>query len=255
MTCENELPTIAFPVTIDIDEINPTGGGCSILSSEIYDTFPSSTDSFCRNKNRSSVRVKRSSNGKLTLEEEERVAEILRQEDDDMQNYILPTSEEEMTRETDLDDLLAGLGYQFSFDEGTRDSSEGVNTRGDPVLRELAEKRSQEEKAKAIDHAIRALLREPLPRVIKYLQDNATDDGISLLSSIGESTLTAPVNEDVIKDLVQRVKLTLERDNMDHACSDSVRLLATSILNSEAAKMSTCSGSQGMKKTLASQRH
>ena len=55
-SCENELPTLAFPVTIDIDEINPTGG-CSILSSENYDTFPSSTDSFCRNKNRSSGEI------------------------------------------------------------------------------------------------------------------------------------------------------------------------------------------------------
>ena len=247
----HELPTLAFPVTINI-EARSTQHGCSILGSENYDTWPSSNDSISRNNNSPSVRVKRSSTSKLTMEEEERVAEILRQEDDVMENYILP-SEEETTRDTELDDLLAGLGYQFSLDEG--ESSTDINTRGDPVLRELAVKRSQEEKAKAIDQALRALLREPLPRVIKYLQDNVTDDGISLLSSIGDSTITSPVNEDVIQQLVQEIKLSLERDNMDLADGDSVRLLATSILNNEAAKISIWSASGETTKTHASQQH
>ena len=82
-----------------------------------------------------------------------------------------------------------------------------------------------------------------------------TDDGISLLSSIGDSRITSPVHEDVIQQLVQEIKLSLERDNMDLADGDSVRLLATSILNNEAAKISICSASGETTKTHASQQH
>jgi hypothetical protein len=165
---------------------------------------------------------------KLTLEEEARVAEILRQEDDCVENYILP-DEDERTRQTELDELLAGLGYVFDEDEETIQPNEKV--KGDPILRELAQQRSLAEKEKLIDEALKTLLREPLPKVIRLTP--SSEDNISLLS---ESVLSAPINEDVIKDLVVQVKRALEEDQMALADHESVRLLATSILNSEAAK-------------------
>ena len=170
----------------------------------------------------------------LTPEEEKRVVEILEQEDDALEHYILPTAEE-MTRETELDDLLASLGYTFVEEDETQREEK---PRGDPVLRDLAEQRSLDEREKQIDRALRALLREPLPRVVKILNESSTDDGISLLSSINDTVLSAPISEDVIKDLVQQVRRHLEEDKMPLADQNSVHLLATSILNGEAEKSS-----------------
>ena len=170
----------------------------------------------------------------LTPEEEKRVVEILEQEDDALEHYILPTAEE-MTRETELDDLLASLGYTFVEEDETQRKEKA---RGDPVLRDLAEQRSLDEREKQIDRALRALLREPLPRVVKILNESSTDDGISLLSSINDTVLSAPISEDVIKDLVQQVRRHLEEDKMPLADQNSVHLLATSILNGEAEKSS-----------------
>jgi hypothetical protein len=169
---------------------------------------------------------------KLTPEEEERVAEILRQEDDEIGRYILPTIEE-MTRQTELDHLLSELGYVFE-DEITGNDK----PRGNPVLRELAEQRSIEERTKQIDRALRALLREPLPRVIKFSQHN--DEELSLLSS-GDTLLSFPINEACIKELVEQVRLSLEDEGLSLADHESVRLLATALLNTEAAKGSICS--------------
>ena len=215
-----DLPTLDFPVTIDISKTsNESAFGNTV---EYTAENPAIVHSVVRSKT------------SLTQEEEIRVAEILEQEDDALEHYILPTAEE-MTRETELDDLLASLGYTFAEDEAQR------NERGDPVLRELAEQRHLDERERQIDRALRALLREPLPRVIRIMNENSADDGISLLSSINETVLSAPISEDVIKDLVQQVKRCLEEDNMRLADKDTVRLLATSILNGEAEKSSVCS--------------
>jgi hypothetical protein len=59
-----------------------------------------------------------------------------------MASYIIPT-EEEMTRETELDILL---GYELS----TADDATPQNKRGDPVLRELADIRLLEEREKCL---------------------------------------------------------------------------------------------------------
>jgi hypothetical protein len=230
------FPTLDFPITININEINTT------CDSSFFGPHNEHTgrDSVANNlivRNKKLV----AGNGlsKLTPDEEERVAKILREEDDAMENYILP-SDEKMTRETGIDLLLNDLGYIFENDDITREinASANENSRCEPVLRELAEKRSLEEREKSIDKALRALLREPLPRVIRLENAKNGEDGISVLSSIGNSLLSAPISEDHIRDLVQQVKLNLEEDNVQLADQNSVRLLATSILNGELAKNS-----------------
>jgi hypothetical protein len=234
---EDEFPTLDFPVSISIDELN-TSQTSSILGIEPKNTARNSVAK--SSIARSLCSVKGHSKLKLTPEEEERVSEILRQEDDCMANYILPT-EEEMARETELDILLAELGYELSTD----DDATPQNKRGDPVLRELANKRLLEQRENCIDKALRALLLEPLPRVIRILQETglAGQESISCLSSIGDSVLTAPISEEKIRQLVEEVKQNLLDDNMTLADGESVRLLATSILNSEAAKTSLYSES------------
>ena len=232
---EDEFPTLDFPVIISIDELN-TSQTSSILGIEPKNTARNSVAKSSIARSLCSVK----GHSKLTPEEEERVSEILRQEDDCMANYILPT-EEEMARETELDILLAELGYELSTD----DYATPQNKSGDPVLRELANKRLLEQRENCIDKALRALLLEPLPRVIRILQETglAGQESISCLSSIGDSVLTAPISEEKIRQLVEEVKQNLLDDNMTLADGESVRLLATSILNSEAAKTSLYSES------------
>lgn len=143
--------TLDFPMSIDInsnsaDESSFFGAGT--LREHIIENPVERNKKLCSIKGQS----------KLTQEEEKRVAEILKQEDDCIQNYVLPT-EDERTRHTELDELLAGLGYVF--EEEAIQSNEKV--RGDPILRELAKERSLAEKEKLIDQALRSLLREPLP--------------------------------------------------------------------------------------------
>lgn len=225
---EDENLTLDFPVTIDINELDLNGEGGSFFDSVAIDAAGKTLvgNSIDRNKKLCSSR-----NSKLTLEEEERVAEILCQEDDALENYIVPT-EEELTRHTELDSLLDALGYVFDDEHITQDKTAG---RGDPILRQLAEERSLAEKERLIDEALRCLLREPLPRVIRYQHNAATDDVVSLLSS-GDSVLSMPISEDAIKDLVKQVKQALEEDCLALADHASVRLLATAILNDEAVK-------------------
>ncbi|KAL7482205.1 hypothetical protein ACHAW6_012101 [Cyclotella cf. meneghiniana] len=227
----DEFPILDFPVAININERNTTG------ESSFFGRYNNHTerDSAAKNlivRNKNLVGGKGLS--KLTPDEEERVAKILREEDDAMENYIQP-SDEEMTRETEIDLLLNDLGY--FFETGDVSASANENSRGEPALRELAEKRYLEEREKSIDRALRALLREPLPRVIRLENAKNGEDSISVLSSIGNS-LSAPISEDRIRELVQQVKLNLEEDNMRLADQNSVRLLASSLLNGELAKNS-----------------
>jgi hypothetical protein len=218
--------SLNFPVTIKVSDLVPTSSISVMGNSTSQLTVQSIVD---RNKRLFSMAGK-SRNNNLTPEEEERIKEILQEEDDAIVNCIMPSIEED--REAELDMLLNGLGYCFDNDEDEKDTKP---SRGDPILRELAQKKALEEKENSIDKALRTLLREPLPRVIRFLNEENTGDAVSLLSLNGDS-LVATLSEDDILELVQSVKEDLEVEKLELADHDSVRELATSILNGEVAK-------------------
>ena len=165
-------------------------------------------------------------NSRLTVVEEDRISKILAQ--DDNENYKDVTS----TREVELDSLLTGLGYNVEPEEEDKDKDE---ERGDPVLRKLAKERTLEKQKKRIDQALRVLLREPLPRVIR-------NDDASLqppLTSDHDTVLTTPLTEDDIQELIERAEKELADDKLDLADHESIRLLAQSIVDEEASKRSS----------------
>ena len=96
---------------------------------------------------------------RLTAAEEDRLSKILAQDDDE--NYKDATSN---TREVELDSLLTGLGYNIEPEEESKDNDK---ERGDPVLRKLTKQRTLQMQKKRIDQALRTLLREPLPQVVR----------------------------------------------------------------------------------------
>eukprot|EP00579_Thalassiosira_antarctica_P014615 CAMPEP_0201932800 /NCGR_PEP_ID=MMETSP0903-20130614/30221_1 /ASSEMBLY_ACC=CAM_ASM_000552 /TAXON_ID=420261 /ORGANISM="Thalassiosira antarctica, Strain CCMP982" /LENGTH=378 /DNA_ID=CAMNT_0048472537 /DNA_START=2345 /DNA_END=3478 /DNA_ORIENTATION=- len=233
----DNFPLLEFPVAIDIEDIVPTSSSdMSCISFMNAQSMHGSVQrSIERNKSLCSVG---GGNNLLTVEEEERISELLLEEDGDVEKYgCMPSTEEE--REVELDSILLGLGYNIENNDGDnagieeRKEDEGTKTsnepRGDPVLRELAKNRALSEHEMSIDQALRALLREPLPPVIRIPEDGITEgeDGVSLLSSIfGGTTLTAAMTEEDMQTLIQRVKHELQEDELELADHQSVRALA-----------------------------
>jgi len=209
----NEL-TLSFPVAINIDEIATTLSCMSSVNSQ------STTRSSALERNKSLA----SSSNLLTVAEEDRISKILAQDDDE--NY-----KDTSTREVELDSLLNGLGYNIETEE---EDNEEMG-RGDPVLRRLAKERTLEKQKKRIDQALRVLLREPLPQVVR-------NDDASLQSSTAcdqETVLTTPLTEDDIQELIERAKKELEDDKLELADHESIRMLAQSIVDEESSKRSS----------------
>ncbi|KAL7541003.1 hypothetical protein ACHAXR_010549 [Thalassiosira sp. AJA248-18] len=245
---------LEFPVTIDIKDIVPTGSDASCISSinaggavSLHGSVQSSIE---RNKNLCSVATA-GRNSLLTSEEEERISEMLELEEEENEKYgKMPSIEEE--REAELDSLLLGLGFNIDDDDGPNNGIEGLKEgeqqglkissepKGDPVLRELALQREREQHETNIDRALRALLREPLPPVIRITEGTEGEDAdVSLLSSLcAESTLTAPMTEEDMQQLIQQVKKQLEDGDLELADHNSVRALAQSIFDEESSKTS-----------------
>eukprot|EP00571_Detonula_confervacea_P014437 CAMPEP_0172306078 /NCGR_PEP_ID=MMETSP1058-20130122/7223_1 /TAXON_ID=83371 /ORGANISM="Detonula confervacea, Strain CCMP 353" /LENGTH=230 /DNA_ID=CAMNT_0013017855 /DNA_START=189 /DNA_END=878 /DNA_ORIENTATION=+ len=160
---EDQFPTLEFPVTINIrDAIDPVSSNMSCISSiNAHSTHGSVQNSIERNKSLCGVA---GGNNLLTVEEEERISELLIQDEEDVEQYgSMPSTEED--REAELDGLLLGLGYSIENNDdqvGNDDESESKKgSRGDPVLRELAKQRIVADHERRIDHALRALLCEP----------------------------------------------------------------------------------------------
>mmetsp|Transcript_23981 Transcript_23981/g.50204 ORF Transcript_23981/g.50204 Transcript_23981/m.50204 type:complete len:351 (+) Transcript_23981:88-1140(+) len=237
----DSFPLLEFPVTINIEDITPT-----ISSNMSYQSMQCSVKSSIeRNKSLCSV-----PGGKnlLTVEEEERVSQLLLESDEDVEKFGCMSSTEE-ERETELDNLLLGLGYDIkngvddNVDIEERREDDSVKTSngpmGDPVLRELAKSRALDEHERSINQALHALLSEPLPPVIRFPEDGIREgeDGVSLLTSFcSESMLTSATTEEDIQHLIQKVKKELEDDELELADHQSIRLLARSIFDDESSK-------------------
>lgn len=244
---EDNFPILQFPLAIDIKDIVPTNSSAmscmsSVNASSMHGSVQSSIE---RNKSLCAVA---GGNNLLTLEEEERISEILLEEEEAVEKYgSMSFIEEE--REAELDNLLLGLGYNVDIDDGLsvninqkedpeEDAKSNNESRRDPVLRELAKQREIERHEKNIDRALRALLREPLPPVIRVSNDGQ-DANVSMLSSVGgESTFSAPMTEGDMQDLIHRVKTELQESLMELADHQSVRDLARSIIGEECSKIS-----------------
>jgi len=217
--------TLSFPVTINIDDIATSTCGslsCNMSSSVNAQSTTRSSNVLERNK---SLAGGGGNGSRLTVAEEDRISKILAQDDDE--NYKDATS----TREVELDNLLTGLGYNIETKEEEDNEEMG---RGDPVLRKLAKERTLEKQKQRIDQALRVLLREPLPPVVRNddasLQPSTCDQG---------TVLTTPLTEDDIQDLIEKAKKELDNDKLDLADHESIRLLAQSILDEEASKRSS----------------
>ncbi|KAL7555095.1 hypothetical protein ACHAWF_018808 [Thalassiosira exigua] len=240
---ELELPMLEFPLTIDIKDIpDPeTNSEMSINAPSVHGSVQSSIE---RNK---SVAGRNSS---LTREEEERIEILLQEDEGDEERFgTMSTIEEE--RESELDGILLGLGYVIDDDSDVHVTLEGkevtdVPTKGDPVLRELAKQRDFEEHERRIDEAIRALMREPLPEVVRFPDEDTegfTDaNNISGLTSLcgdsltAQTMLTAPVSEHEIQKLIIEVKKELEDEGLELSDSASVHTLAKAIMGEEYSK-------------------
>ena len=210
--------TLSFPVAINIDDIAASTCG-STLSSSV--NAQSATTAIERNK----CLATGGGGSRLTVDEEDRLSKILAQDDDE--NYKDATS----TREVELDSLLTGLGYNIELEEEGKDNDK---ERGDPVLRRLAKERTLEKQKKRIDQALQALLREPLPPVVR-------NDDASLIPSTydHDTVLTTPLTEDDIQDLIEKAKKELDVDKLSLADHESIRMLAQSIVDEESSKISS----------------
>lgn len=238
---EESCPLLDFPVTISIEDIPPTfDSEMSHQSMDITRGIASSVSRIIeRNKSLCSV-----TGGKklLTVEEEERVSQLLLEDEDGEKFGCMPLTEEE--RDVELNGLLRGLGYDI--ENGAEDSTketegsqgaETSNPRGDPVLRELAKSRELLQHQQSVDRALCALLSEPLPPVVRFPEDGIPgEEEVSLLSSIcGEAAMT----EAELKQLVQRTKKELEDEQLQLADHQSIRMLAQSIFDDESSKKSS----------------
>ena len=213
----------------------------SIVGSAISDAqstmYGSVQSSIARNKSLCSLYGGRL----LTAEEEERISELLSEEDHNVEKYGMTSMEEEIDAE--VDSRLSEFGICFENDDtnfdvqkrggdvAIEDEETGKNrsaAKGDPVLKDLAEKRVLDEKERSVDDALRALLREPLQRVLRCL--DAHDEDSTLSTEGGNSVFTAPLTERDIKRLVEKVKHDLEADKLELANHISIRWLVESIV-------------------------
>ena len=227
--------TLAFPVAINIEDIaNDPASGSSCMSSINPQSLQSASASSAieRNKNLCAAVASGRSN-LLTAEEEERISEMLQQDEDVEEKYgRVPSVEADDDREVELDSILYGLGYNVNTEDQEEDENEKSTMRGDPVLRQLAEQRIRDEHEQRIDTALRTLQREPLPPVIS-VQDG--DDGPS---TCNDTVLSMPLTEEDIQEMIQRVKQELEEDGLELADHNTIRSLAQSIIDEESTKKS-----------------
>lgn len=220
-----------FPVTIDIHD-------ASTIANNTLTTYGSVQSVIERNKSLCAA-----AGGKhlLTIEEEERIVELLREEDGEAEKYGFVHAKGE-EREAELDSLLLGLGYDVDDDDeedvdATTMSASTSGGLGEPVLCALAKERALDEHARQVDRALFALLREPLLPVVRIPEDGTDEGGASLPpagrggeSCGGETTLSAATTEAELKALIRKVKDELEEDDLMLADDGSIRGLAQSLL-------------------------
>ena len=228
---EHEDLFLDFPVTIRCDDVSSS---CNVIDGQ--DTISATNNALAMNTSRSMIERNKSlcgGNNFLTAEEMGRISELLREEDADGDTHGLCSE-----REAELDNLLLGLGYDVhdhhenDFDS-TNTGSGLSHEPGEPALRALAKQRNFDEHERRVNQALFALLREPLPLVVRVPDVGAdeAEDGISFLRSCGETTtLSAAVTEVEMKELVQKVKEELLEDDMMLADGASVQRLARSLL-------------------------
>jgi hypothetical protein len=230
---DSAVPTSNFSATIDIKDI---------FNDNRDNKMVGCVDAIERNINLCSM-----TNHLLTVEEEERIAEMMLQDEEDMEKYGFCIPSIEKNREVELDELLLGLGYDIENDdkwvecENTESEEEIKLERGDPTLRELAKERTASLREKRVDQAMQKLLLEPLPHVVRIPQKGITEcqDEVSLLPVVcEETTLTASVADEVICHLVLKLKKQFEDEGTVLANHESIRALARSIMDQEFSKKS-----------------
>ena len=232
INCDRAVPKVKLPVAIDVKDILFTG----TISGNM-----GSIDVIERNKNLCST-----TNRLLTVEEEERIAEMMRQEEEDVEQYGFCIQSTEKNREAEIDVLLLGLGYGIENDdtpvgcEHTEREEEIKLERGDPILRELAKKRIAGLREQRVDEALHKLLLEPLPHVVRINEDGVEcQDGVSQLPVVCEDAkLTASVADEEICNLIQLLKKEFEDKGLALADHESIRALARSIMDQELSKNS-----------------
>ncbi|KAL3827357.1 hypothetical protein ACHAXA_003091 [Cyclostephanos tholiformis] len=221
------FPTPKLPKSVNIEDLfnkNIVGDdmGCSINAIE-------------RNKKLCST-----ANHLLTVEEEERIAAMMLQEHDCIEEYGFCISSTEKRREAELDNLLLGLGYDVEYvndrvgGENNESEEEIKSERGDPILRELAKKRTASLREQRVDQALQKLLIEPLPRVVRIPKESVTEcqDELSRSPDVCEEiSITASISDDEICHLVQKLKKQFEDDGLVLADRESIRVLAQSIMD------------------------
>ena len=231
INCDRGVPTVKHPVAVNVKDIlftDPISGNVG------------SIDVIERNKHLCST-----TNRLLTVEEEERIAEMMRQEEEDMEQYGFRIPSTEKNREAEIDQLLLGLGYIECDDtrvgcEHTEREEDIKLERGEPILRELAKKRITGLREQRVDEALQKLLLEPLPPVVRINEDGVdSQDGVSQLPVVCEdATLTASVADEEICNLVQLLKKEFEDEGLALADHESIRALARSIMDQELSKNS-----------------
>ena len=229
---DRAVPKVKLPVAIDVKDI---------LFTDTISGNMGSIDVIERNKNLCST-----TNRLLTVEEEERIAEMMRQEEEDVEQYGFCIQSTEKNREAEIDELLLGLGYGIENDntpvgcEQTEREEEIKMERGDPILRELAKKRIAGLSEQRVDEALHKLLLEPLPHVVRINEDGVEgqDVGAQLPVVCEDATLTASVADEEICNLVQLLKKEFEDEGLALADHESIRALARSIMDQELSKNS-----------------
>jgi hypothetical protein len=170
---------------------------------------------------------------------------MMRQEEEDVEQYGFCIQSTEKNREAEIDELLLGLGYGIENDNTPvgceqTEREEEIKLEGDPILRELAKKRIAGLREQRVDEALHKLLLEPLPRVVRINEDGVEgqDVGAQLPVVCEDATLTASVADEEICNLVQLLKKEFEDEGLALADHESIRALARSIMDQELSKNS-----------------
>jgi hypothetical protein len=176
----------------------------------------------------------------LTVEEEERIEQLLHEDEEDDEKYAFVSSTEE-DREIEIDKLLLCLGFDF---QGNGKNEARDDMRGDKVIRELAKQRQERVHEQRIDQALRVLLHEPLPSVIRSPEEDFSErDNENNSPSICDETIaTAPLTEEDIQLLIQTASIS--ESSLPLADRESIRKLASSIMIEEASKVATKESSE-----------
>ena len=162
---------------------------------------------------------------------------MMLQEHEDIDKYGSCTSSTELSREAELDELLLRLGYDVNgIDHVGSDKieSEDIKSeRGDPILRELARKRTASLREQRVDQALQKLLLEPLPRVVRTPKDGVIDqDQVSPTPELCEaSPLPDSISDEDICHLVVNLKQQFEDKGLVLADRESIHALVRSILD------------------------